>query len=149
VAQHEDVRPNGAGGRGHSRETVSGLAGDHAASQFLNGPLATIDFATATLPSLDLVADVAAGLTRDDYLRLTATHHGYHLRGLPELRERVARWYSNAGMPTAPEDILITSGAQQALELVARGCLQPGDWGTRWRWGWRRSREPTRHSGGI
>lgn len=110
-----------------ARETVSGLAGDHAASQFLNGPLATIDFATAALPSLDLVADVAAGLTRDDYLRLTGTHHGYHLRGLPALRERIARWYSDAGMPTAPEDILITSGAQQALELVARGCLQPGD----------------------
>ncbi|MFG1627611.1 PLP-dependent aminotransferase family protein [Kribbella sp. NPDC049227] len=114
---------------GRARETVSGgvLAGDHAASQFLNGPLATIDFATAALPSLDLVADVAAGLTRDDYLRLTGTHHGYHLRGLPALRERIARWYSDAGMPTAPEDILITSGAQQALELVARGCLQPGD----------------------
>lgn len=110
-----------------NRETVSGLAGDHAASQFLNGPLATIDFATAALPSLDLVADVAAGLTRDDYLRLTSTYHGYHLRGLPALRERIARWYSDAGLPTAPEDILITSGAQQALELVARGCLQAGD----------------------
>ena len=110
-----------------NRETVSGLAGEHAASQFLNGPLATIDFATAALPSLDLVADVAAGLTRDDYLRLTGTYHGYHLRGLPALRERIARWYSDAGLPTAPEDILITSGAQQALELVARGCLQAGD----------------------
>jgi DNA-binding transcriptional MocR family regulator len=112
-----------------ARETVSGgvLAGDHAASQFLNGPLATIDFATAALPSLDLVADVAASLSRDDYLRLTGTHHGYHLRGLPALRERIARWYSDAGMPTAPEEILITSGAQQALELVARGCVQPGD----------------------
>jgi DNA-binding transcriptional MocR family regulator len=110
-----------------NRETVSGLAGDHAASQFLNGPLATIDFATAALPSLDLVADVAAGLTRDDYLRLTGTYHGYHLRGLPALRERIARWYSDAGLLTAPEDILITSGAQQALELVARGCLQAGD----------------------
>jgi DNA-binding transcriptional MocR family regulator len=125
-------RRQGSGTRvsaGHTRETVSGgvLAGDHAASQFLNGPLATIDFATAALPSLDLVADVAAGLTRDDYLRLTGTHHGYHLRGLPALRDRIARWYSDAGMPTAPEDILITSGAQQALELVARGCLQPGD----------------------
>jgi DNA-binding transcriptional MocR family regulator len=109
------------------RATVSGLAGDHAASQFLNGPLATIDFATAALPSLDLVADVAASLTRDDYRRLTGTHHGYHLRGLPALRERIARWYDDAGMPTVPEDILITSGAQQALELVARGCLHPGD----------------------
>ncbi|GAB3837307.1 PLP-dependent aminotransferase family protein [Kribbella italica] len=111
------------------RETVSNslLAGDHAASQFLDGPLATIDFATAALPSLDLVADVASSLTRDDYLRLTSSHHGYHLRGLTALRERIARWYSDGGVPTTPEEILITSGAQQALELVARGCLHPGD----------------------
>ena len=111
------------------RATVSGsvLAGDHAAAQFLNGPLATIDFATAALPSLELVASVAAGLTQDDYLRLTRAHHGYHLRGLPTLRDRIARWYTEQGLPTAPNEVLVTSGAQQALELVARGCLQPGD----------------------
>lgn len=110
-----------------SRQTVSGLAGDNASSLFLNGPLATIDFATAALPSLDMVSEIAADLTREDYSRLTRTHHGYHLRGLPALCERIARWYSDAGLPTTPEEILVTSGAQQALELVARGCLHPGD----------------------
>ncbi|TDE02551.1 PLP-dependent aminotransferase family protein [Jiangella asiatica] len=118
-----------SGAPGGERETVSGdlLAGDHVASPFLNGPLATIDFANAALPSLDLVADVAAGLTHDDYRRLGSAHHGYHPRGLPALRERVAGWYSGLGTPTTPDEVLITSGAQQALELIARGCLQPGD----------------------
>ncbi len=103
------------------------LAGDQASAQFLDGPLATVDFATAALPSLDIVAEVAAGLTRADYDRLIRDHHGYHLRGLPSLRERIAGWYSDQGLPTRADEILITSGAQQALELVARGCLQPGD----------------------
>ncbi|MFB6720059.1 PLP-dependent aminotransferase family protein [Kribbella sp. NPDC056345] len=121
----ERRRGSGTRVRTQARHTVSSreLAGDHAASQFLDGPPA-IDFMTAALPSLGIVAEVAASLTRDDYLHLTTTHHGYHLKGLPALRERIARWY---GESTAPADILITSGAQQALELVARGCLQPGD----------------------
>jgi DNA-binding transcriptional MocR family regulator len=115
--------------RATPRATVSSeeLAGDRAAAQFLNGPLAPIDFATAALPALDLVAEVAAGITADDYLALTREHHGYHLRGLPALRERIARWYSDQGFPTTADEILITSGAQQALELIARGCLQPAD----------------------
>ncbi|MFD1718689.1 PLP-dependent aminotransferase family protein [Georgenia deserti] len=114
---------------GSKRETVSGseLAGDHLASSFLNGPLATVDFANAALPSLDLVADVSAGLTGADYRALAMDHHGYHPRGLPTLRERIAAWYSAAGTPTAPDEVLVTSGAQQALELIARGCLHPGD----------------------
>ena len=70
-------RRQGSGTRvaaGGGRATVSGslLAGDHAAAPFLDGPLATIDFATAALPSLELVAEGAAGLSTDDYRRLTA-----------------------------------------------------------------------------
>jgi DNA-binding transcriptional MocR family regulator len=111
------------------RETVSShlLAGDHAAAQFLNGPLATIDFATAALPCLPVVADTAAAMDREEYLELGQQHHGYHPRGLPALRERLARWYTEEGLPTTAEQILVTSGAQQAVELVTQGCLQAGD----------------------
>lgn len=117
------------GSKPGTRETVSArmLAGDHAATPFLNGPLATIDFSTAALPCLALVADVAASVTRDEYLRLGSEHHGYHPRGLPALRERLAQWYAESGLPTTPEQILVTSGAQQALELIIAGCVQPGD----------------------
>ncbi|WP_169792151.1 PLP-dependent aminotransferase family protein [Jiangella muralis] len=112
-----------------ARETVSAnvLAGDHAATPFLNGPLATIDFSSAALPFLPLVADVASSVTRDDYLRLGGEHHGYHPRGLPALRERLAGWYTESGLPTTPDQILITNGAQQALEIIIAGCVQPGD----------------------
>lgn len=111
------------------RETVSArvLSGEDAGVSFLHGPLATIDFSTAALPCLDLVPDVAAGLTRADYAALGAEHHGYHPRGLPALRERIARTYCDLQIPTTADQILVTSGAQQALELVTLGCLQPGD----------------------
>ncbi len=54
-------------------------------------------------------------------------HVGYLPSGLPELRERVAAWLTEQGLPTASPQVLITSGAQQAIGLVATLVLQPGD----------------------
>jgi DNA-binding transcriptional MocR family regulator len=54
-------------------------------------------------------------------------HVGYLPSGLPELRERVAAWLTDGGLPTASPQVLITSGAQQAVGLVAALVLQPGD----------------------
>ncbi|TQM11531.1 DNA-binding transcriptional MocR family regulator [Pseudonocardia kunmingensis] len=111
------------------RETVSALAlaGSDTSSSFLDGPLATLDLSTAALPGLPIVAEVAAGLTGADYAALVAQHHGYHPRGILPLRQRLAHWYTEAGIPTSEDEILITGGAQQALELITNGCLQPGD----------------------
>lgn len=111
------------------RETVSAgiLAGDHVSAQYLNGPLATIDLSTAALPMAECVADAATRITREQYLALGAHHHGYHPRGMAELRERIATYYCSTGLPTSADQILITSGAQQALELVSHGCLERGD----------------------
>lgn len=95
---------------------------------FLQRQVDTIDLVSASLPALDIVADMMSALTKDDCLRLTrAKHDRYHIWGLALLRERIARWYSNHGSPTAPEEVLVTSGAQHALELITRACLQPGD----------------------
>jgi DNA-binding transcriptional MocR family regulator len=52
---------------------------------------------------------------------------GYLPSGLPELRERVAAWLTDQGLPTASPQVLVTSGAQQAIGLVAALVLQPGD----------------------
>jgi DNA-binding transcriptional MocR family regulator len=42
------------------------------------------------------------------------------------LRTAVAAYYSALGLPTEPEHILITSGAQQALRLAASSLTEPG-----------------------
>ncbi|WP_413317454.1 PLP-dependent aminotransferase family protein [Agrococcus sp. 1P02AA] len=43
---------------------------------------------------------------------------GYSLDGLPELRERIAARYAARGLPTDPDQIVVTSGAMHALTIV-------------------------------
>jgi DNA-binding transcriptional MocR family regulator len=47
--------------------------------------------------------------------------------GLPALREQLAERGRRAGFATGAEEIVVTSGARQALDLVARALLEPGD----------------------
>lgn len=44
--------------------------------------------------------------------------HGYYPSGLPELRARIADRYTARGLPTLPEQVLVTGGALHALTLV-------------------------------
>jgi 2-aminoadipate transaminase len=47
--------------------------------------------------------------------------------GLADLRERLAARMRDAGTPTEASDLIVTSGGQQALDLLARVLLDPGD----------------------
>jgi DNA-binding transcriptional MocR family regulator len=47
--------------------------------------------------------------------------------GWPELRETIARRLRAHGVSAAPDEILITSGAQHALDLLLRAFTRPGD----------------------
>jgi DNA-binding transcriptional MocR family regulator len=47
--------------------------------------------------------------------------------GLPELRQELARRGAAAGFASSPEEIIVTSGARQGLDLVARAVLGPDD----------------------
>jgi 2-aminoadipate transaminase len=47
--------------------------------------------------------------------------------GLPELRDWLAAQFSNGRLRVQRENVLITSGAQQALDLVGRILLEKGD----------------------
>jgi GntR family transcriptional regulator/MocR family aminotransferase len=48
--------------------------------------------------------------------------------GLPRFREAVARYVTGSrGVQAGPDDVIATTGAQQALDLVARVLLEPGD----------------------
>ncbi|MGI5350666.1 PLP-dependent aminotransferase family protein [Streptomyces sp. CA-250714] len=59
-------------------------------------------------------------------LATVANDIGYHPLGHRQLRRAVADHYSRRGVPTAPEQVLITNGGQQALSLLARAFVQPG-----------------------
>jgi DNA-binding transcriptional MocR family regulator len=62
-----------------------------------------------------------------DELRQVARGHGYLPLGLPALRRAVAAHLERAGLPTREEQVLITSGAQQAIALLAGLLVEPGD----------------------
>lgn len=47
--------------------------------------------------------------------------------GLFGLREQLARWGGDCGFATDPDEIIVTSGARQAIDLCARAVLEPGD----------------------
>jgi DNA-binding transcriptional MocR family regulator len=53
-------------------------------------------------------------------------HVGYHPRGLPVLRERIAEHFTESGLPTSPDEIVVTTGAHQAIALVTQMYLRTG-----------------------
>lgn len=51
---------------------------------------------------------------------------GYLPDGLPGLREQIAARYAASGLPTDPDQIIVTNGAMGALSLTARTLVSPG-----------------------
>lgn len=47
--------------------------------------------------------------------------------GVHRLRDEIAKDLADRGVPANADDILITSGSQQALDLLARALVNPGD----------------------
>ena len=84
-----------------------------------------IDLSRATssaVPGVHAAAERA--LTR---LPARLTTDGYELLGLPALRETLAERYSATGVPTTPDNILVTAGSASAVSLIARTLLSAGD----------------------
>ncbi|MGH3860921.1 PLP-dependent aminotransferase family protein [Actinokineospora sp.] len=52
---------------------------------------------------------------------------GYHPAGHPSLRAALARWYRERGVPTDDDQILVTTGGQQALSLITHLFVRSGD----------------------
>ncbi|SNY40838.1 PLP-dependent aminotransferase family protein [Paractinoplanes atraurantiacus] len=52
---------------------------------------------------------------------------GYHPTGHPALRRALAERYHERGLPTTPDQIMVTTGGQQALTLLAKALIRPGD----------------------
>ncbi|MCA2177252.1 PLP-dependent aminotransferase family protein [Nonomuraea glycinis] len=53
--------------------------------------------------------------------------NGYHPLGLPLLRERIAAYYTARGVATRPEQILVTTGSQSAINIVLGTLVGVGD----------------------
>lgn len=77
----------------------------------------SLDLTIAGLPAHPLVAE--AGLATAAAGQLDYHSHGYVANGLPALLHRVCDWFDDHGVPTRPEQIVVTTGAAQALWLAA------------------------------
>lgn len=84
-----------------------------------------LDFTKATAPAYPGLgaAFTAAAQEIPRYL----THDGFDMVGLPDLREVIAQSYRDRGLPTSAEQIMVTIGAQHALNLVTRTLYSPGE----------------------
>jgi DNA-binding transcriptional MocR family regulator len=85
-----------------------------------------ISLACATFPAHPLVAEAAAEVLGGDGHKLLA-HHGYVPAGLLVLREALAERLTDLGTPTTPDQLLITTGAQQAVNLAVQLLVHAGD----------------------
>ena len=75
------------------------------------------DFSAA--PAVVQAAEACMRSGRTQYTQAT---------GLPELRERIARWYATRfALDIAPARIVITAGASAALQLACLALFEPGD----------------------
>ena len=84
-----------------------------------------LDLACAALPAPAGLAQAVSAATHDHSAHLSG--NGYDHLGQPLLRELIADRYTARGMPTTPDDILVTGGAVQALALVLRTVTEPGE----------------------
>ncbi|MZD07486.1 aminotransferase class I/II-fold pyridoxal phosphate-dependent enzyme [Streptomyces sp. SID5785] len=85
-----------------------------------------IDLAIAAPGALADELSAAYAAAAPDVARHAETA-GYHPYGLPELRAAIAERYTRRGLPTLPDQILVTTGAQQAVSLTLTLLGRPGD----------------------
>ncbi len=84
-----------------------------------DGPRQTVEFTIAALPGSRELGPATERLAKQ-LQKLSRETPGYVPLGLPALRREIARGYTERGLPTEPEQIIVTSGAQQAIALVAQ-----------------------------
>ncbi|UFS58445.1 aminotransferase-like domain-containing protein [Subtercola endophyticus] len=105
----------------------SGSIAKNPAVESVEQPVSTgvINFTQAALPALAGV-DAAMQQAATQIGPYLATL-GYEPLGLPQLRQAIADRYTERGLPTQADEIMVTSGALQALTLIARTLITRGD----------------------
>jgi 2-aminoadipate transaminase len=73
---------------------------------------------------LQAIADLMSELVRSQ--GAVALQYGAG-QGLPELRELICEVMELEGVAASPDDVVVTTGSQQALDMVSRVFLDPGD----------------------
>ncbi|NUS44747.1 MAG: PLP-dependent aminotransferase family protein [Mycobacteriaceae bacterium] len=113
-----------------SRSTVALPPGVKPTGVSLMAGIATPD--TLTVDMTYAAMDAPAGVHEAYHLAVQGLApylgtHGMDPVGLPVLREAIARRYTERGLRTDPDQILVTLGAQHALRLLLNVVAAPGE----------------------
>lgn len=87
---------------------------------------ALINLTTASLPAPAEQIQAAVGAAAAD-LSAYFRQDGYEPLGIRSLRESIARRYTDSGLPTTAEEILVTNGGQHAWTIVLAELSGAGD----------------------
>lgn len=127
TAAYADLRNTGyLHGRQGARSTTAlpGAGESSSAAAPLDDPM--IDLANAAV-----VAPAAAVLDAYQWALTKIPSHlrgiGHEIIGIPELCPRIAEHYNRRGLPTTPDQIMVTCGAQQAISVILGAFVEPGD----------------------
>ncbi|GAA4664282.1 MocR-like transcription factor YczR [Frondihabitans cladoniiphilus] len=95
----------------------------------LSGPVSEgaglLDLRKAVLHAASGVAEATERAMR--HLPAALADSGYDTVGDPGLRAAIADRYTARGLPTRPDEIMVTLGAQHAISLLARTLIGRGD----------------------
>ncbi|MGW6280050.1 MocR-like transcription factor YczR [Kribbella sp. NPDC055071] len=83
------------------------------------------DFTCAAPSAVPGISTAVAAAATDLPIQLATP--GYHPQGLPVLREEIAAAYAERGLPTSPDQIIVTAGALAATSIAVRAITQIGD----------------------
>lgn len=121
-AAYERLASNGFIARVHGGSTRVTLP--YGTRVMPNGEDASIDFTIASTGSTPGLHEATVrALTRLAELRGSS---GYLIAGMPELRARIAARFTDRGLPTSADQIIVTSGAMHALALTIAAFGQRG-----------------------
>ncbi len=73
---------------------------------------------------IEVIGELSVKVLRDH--KFTALQYGRAI-GFTPLREALAEYMTQRGIPARPENIIVTSGSQQVTDLLGKILLEPGD----------------------
>lgn len=104
--------------------SFAAVPGGHRGIPDALAPRDGIDLRIAALPAPPILEQLVEAAVAD--LPRWLDHHGYDPLGLPPLRRAIAGRFTARGLPTRPEQVLVTNGALQALDLTVRALAPRG-----------------------
>ena len=117
-APHSHAAPRDERSRSFLVDSLARAASD--------APADTIAFMGACLPGSGLALGEEWRAAEVDVAQL-ACGTGYSPQGWLPLRQAIAAHFETRGVPTTPDEILVTNGAQQAIDLLGRLLVGRGE----------------------